>query len=267
MAGSTTLGLGLLPPIAVAILLGAGTILLAAYAMHGRRAAAHPLIDLTLLKIPTFRHSLTGGLLFRIGIGATPFLLPLLLQVGFQMTPFQSGLITFASAVGAIAMKFVAPPVLKRFGFRQVLMWNTFVTAAFVGLPALFTPATPAAVITGLLLIGGFFRSLQFTSINALAFADVPPQRMSKATTLTSVAQQLSLSLGISIGAIALEFTSAATGGAITAASFWPAFLLVALIALASLVPLSRLSDDAGDELSGRQSAVPDPVTVMRERA
>src|SRR6185295_15469960 len=190
MAGSTTLGLGLLPPLAVAALLVAGTALLAGYVIHSRRPNRNPIVDLTLLKIPTFRHSLTGGLLFRIGIGATPFLLPLLLQVGFGMSPFQSGLITFASAVGAIAMKFVAPPVLRRFGFRNVLLWNTVISAGFVSLPGLFTPTTPVTLMTVLLLIGGFFRSLQFSSINALSYADITPMRMSRATTLISVAQQ-----------------------------------------------------------------------------
>ncbi len=145
-------------------------------------------------------------------------------------------------------------------------MWNTAIAAGFIALPALFSAVTPVALITGLLLIGGFFRSLQFTSINALTFADVPQQRMSRATTLTSVAQQLSLSLGISVGAIILEFsTGAVSGGVITASAFWPAFIAIGLISLSALVPLRRLAIDAGDEVSGRQPT-PDPVTVMRER-
>jgi MFS family permease len=265
MTGSTILGLGLLPLWLVLTLLVSGAGLLAAYVLHGRRTA-EPIMDLTLLRLPTFRHSLAGALLFRIGMGATPFLLPLLLQLGFGMTAFQSGMITFAAAVGAIAMKFAAPPILRRFGFRNVLLWNTVLAAIFVSLPAIFTPATPVVLMTGLLLIGGFFRSLQFTSINALAFADIPPDRMSGATTLTSVAQQLSLSVGISIGAIALELATHMTGNAITYASFWPAFLIVGAISLASLIPFMRLASDAGDEMSGRRKIAPDPVTAMRER-
>ena len=265
MTGSTILGLGLLPLWLVLTLLAGGAGLLAAYVFHGRRTA-EPIMDLTLLRLPTFRHSLAGALLFRIGMGATPFLLPLLLQLGFGMTAFQSGMITFAAAVGAIAMKFAAPPILRRFGFRNVLLWNTVLAAIFVSLPAIFSPATPVVLMTGLLLIGGFFRSLQFTSINALAFADIPPDRMSGATTLTSVAQQLSLSVGISIGAIALELATHMTGNAITYASFWPAFLIVGAISLASLIPFMRLASDAGDEMSGRRKIAPDPVTAMRER-
>jgi EmrB/QacA subfamily drug resistance transporter len=265
MTGSTVLGLGLLPVPLVAIFLAGGAALLAGYVLHSRRVV-NPVIDLRLLDVPTFRHSLIGGLLFRIGIGATPFLLPLLLQIGFGMSPFESGLITFAAAVGAIAMKFIAPPVLRRFGFRSVLVWNTVLASAFVALPATFTPATPVLLMTCLLLIGGFFRSLQFTSVNALAFADVPPERMSRATTMTSVAQQISLSVGISIGAIALEFATRWTGDAITWQSFWPAFLIVAVVSLASLIPIWRLEHDAGDEMSGRRPITADPVTAMRER-
>lgn len=265
MTGSTTLGLGLLPLPLVFALLAVGAVLIAGYVAHSRRHK-DPLLDLTLLRLPTFRHSLIGGLLFRVGIGATPFLLPLLLQVGFGMTAFESGLITFAAAIGAITMKFAAPPILRRFGFRNVLYWNTFISAAFVALPALFTPTTPTLLMTTLLLVGGFFRSLQFTSINALSYADVPPARMSRATTLSSVAQQLSLSIGISVGAIALEVTASATGGEIGAGTFWPAFVIVAAITLASIFSFTRLPPDAGDEMSGRRPLAPDPVTAMRER-
>ena len=265
MSGSTMLGLGLLPIVYVLGMLVGGAVLLAAYIVHSRRAES-PIVDLSLFRIPTFGTSMIGTILFRIGVGATPFLLPLLLQVGFGMTPFHSGLVTFASAIGALAMKFVAPPILRRHGFRSVLVFNALVAGVFVTLPASFTQATPVWVMTGLLLIGGFFRSLQFTSVNALAFADIPPERMSRATTLTSVAQQLALSVGISIGAIAVQLTSASTGGAITAASFWPAFLVVGLLTAASSIPFMRLAHDAGHEMSGHRRYAPDAVTAMRER-
>jgi MFS family permease len=264
MTGSTSLGLGLLPLWLTFGLFFGGAALLFAYVLHSQRIA-HPILDLSLFRIPSFAMTMTGGLLFRIGVGATPFLLPLLLQVGFGMSPFESGSITFAAAVGAIAMKFAAPPILRRYGFRNVLAVNALVAGAFVALPAAFTPATPILLITMLLLIGGFFRSLQFTSINALSFADVSPERMSRATTLTSVAQQLSLSVGISIGAITLETTTLMTGGVIEAGSFGPAFLLVGFLTVLSVVPFLFLAKDAGDEMSGRQP-VPDPVTAMRER-
>ncbi len=264
MAGSTTLGLNLLPlPLDLAFI-AAGAGLLVAYVMHARHTQ-DPILNLSLLRIPTFRHSLTGSTLFRLGTGATPFLLPLLLQLGFGMTPFQSGSITFASAVGAIGMKFSAPRILRKFGFRRVLLTNASIAACFVGLPAIFQPTTPVALMTGLILIGGFSRSMQFTSISALVFADVPPERMSQATTMTSVAQQLAVSLGITIGAIALQLSSDVHGGAMTYAIFWPAFVMVGAITLTALIPFRRLEHDAGDEVSGRQPP-PDPVTTMRDR-
>ena len=264
VTGTTTLGLGLLPlPLVLAFLVG-GAALLAGYVIHGQRIP-NPILDLTLLRIQTFRHSIAGAMLFRIGMGATPFLLPLLLQIGFGMTPFQSGLITFAAAIGAIAMKFVAPPTLRRFGFRNVLLWNTLIAAGFVALPAAFRITTPVMLMTGLLLVGGFFRSLQFTAINALTYADISPVRMSRATTLTSVAQQLSLSLGVSAGAVALEASTRFTGGTIVASDFWFPFLVIGAISLASLIPFRELAHDAGDEMSGRHRRAPDPVPVTGE--
>jgi EmrB/QacA subfamily drug resistance transporter len=264
MSGSTALGLGLLPKSVTITLLVGGAALLAGYVVHSRRVK-NPILDLSLFRIPTFATCIIGALLFRLGVGATPFLLPLLLQVGFGMSPFQSGSITFASALGALVMKFTAQPILRRLGFRNVLTWNAMIAGIFVALPAVFTPTTPTALIVALVLIGGFFRSLQFTSINALSYADVPQERMSGATTLTSVAQQLSLSVGISVGAITLELTAELSGGGLQASAFAPAFILVGFFAAIAVVPFLRLARNAGDEMSGRLPA-PDAVTVMRER-
>ncbi len=145
MTGSTSLGLGLLPqPVVLALFLG-GAGLLLAYIRHSRQVAA-PILDLSLFRIKSFAMCMIGALLFRLGLGATPFLLPLLLQVGFGMSPFKSGSITFAAAVGAIAMKFSAASILRRLGFRNVLTWNTLIAAGFLTLPAFFTPTTPIAL-------------------------------------------------------------------------------------------------------------------------
>ena len=142
---------------------------------HARRTPT-PVLDLTLFRLPTFRASVVGGFLFRLGIGALPFLLPLMLQIGFGMTPFQSGLITFASALGAHGHEDARrATILRRFGFRNVLIVNALISAAFLAACAVFTPATPFAVMIAVLLVGGFFRSLQFTSINTIAYAEVEP--------------------------------------------------------------------------------------------
>jgi len=234
------------------VLVGIG--LLAAYIRHARRVPA-PVIKLSLLKIPTFRISVTGGFLFRVGVGAIPFLLPLMLQLGFGLNPLQSGALTFIAAVGAIFTKAIARWVLQRIGFRRLLTWNAFIGAAFLGLQGLFEPTTPYWLILLVLFVGGCFRSLQFTSLNAIGYADVTNREMSYATSLSGVAQQLSLSVGVALGALVLETTASLKGDAVLAAGdFAPAFLVVAAVAALSGFIFPRLAPDAGAEMSGHQA-------------
>lgn len=236
------------------VLGGAGLLLL--YVRHARRTA-HPLLKLDLLRCPTFRATIVGGSLFRIGVGAVPFLLPLMLQIGFGLSPLESGLLTFASAAGALFMKALAAGILRRFGFRAVMTANAFVASAFLAANGLFTPATPHWLIVAILLVGGCFRSLQFTSINAIGYADVASRDMGSATALTSVAQQLSLSVGVALGGLILQGANGWRGGAeLGAQDFWPAFLAVALISALSGFVFARLAPDAGAEMSGHR-AVP----------
>jgi EmrB/QacA subfamily drug resistance transporter len=253
--GFSVLGLNFLPGWIVAALIAAGAFFIGAYLVHARRVA-RPALDLTLFRLPTFRASVTGGFVFRIGIGAFPFLLPLLLQVGFGMSPFQSGLITFASAIGAITMKLAATAAIRRFGFRNILIINAIVSAGFLATCAAFTETTPIAAMLALLLVGGFFRSLQFTCINTLAYAEVEPARVSRATSLVSVAQQLAVSCGVAFGALAVELTLRFRGGdALSAGDFPPAFLTVAAVSALSALIFLRLPHDAGAEMSARAPA------------
>jgi len=262
--GLSVLGLNFLPWTVVAALVTGGAIFIAAYLVHARHTE-NPALDLTLFRIPTFRASVLGGFTFRLGIGALPFLLPLLLQVGFGKTPFQSGLITFASAMGAMGMKMAAVTFLRRFGFRTILVANAVISAGFLAACAGFTQATPAAVMLALLVIGGFFRSLQFTSINTIAYADIEPARVSRATSLVSVGQQLSLSSGVAVGALVVELTVRFHGGGpLVAADFPPAFLVVAAISALSLLIFARLPADAGAELANR---LPAPTEASDQRA
>ncbi|MGA0530979.1 MFS transporter [Hansschlegelia sp. KR7-227] len=266
VSGSTALGLDAIPHLAAGALLAVGVGLLALYALHARRAE-HPILDLGLFAIPTFRAAILGGSLFRVGIGAAPFLLPLMLQLGFGLTAFQSGMLTFASALGALVMKFTAQPILRRFGFRAVMTTNALIAAAFMTAPALFTATTPTLIMLGALLVGGFFRSLQFTAINALGYADIDSARMSRATSLASVAQQLSLSIGVSLAALGLEAILAGRGGTqLETGDFPPAFLLIGLVSAASVFIFARLAPNAGEEVSGHSEPRPDPVTAARER-
>ena len=250
--GLSILGLNFLPWWIVVVLVGGGAVFILAYLAHARHVP-HPALDLTLFRLPTFYTSVVGGFLFRMGIGALPFLLPLMLQIGFGMTPFQSGLITFASAVGAMTMKMAAARILRRFGFRTVMLTNAIISSAFLAVCATFTQATPAALMFGLLLIGGFFRSLQFTSINTLAYADVETARVSRATSLVSVAQQLAISAGVAFGALAVEMTVRFRGeGTLGAHDFPPAFIAVAVVSALSALFFVRLSPHAGAEMSNR---------------
>jgi EmrB/QacA subfamily drug resistance transporter len=250
--GLTTLSRSLFSPAVAPALTLAGAALLAAYVLHSRRVA-NPILDLGLLKLETFRSSLFGGALFRIGVGAIPFLLPLLLQVGFGLDPFATGLLTFAAAIGAISMKLVAPRLLRRFGFRQVLVVNTLLGSLFIGINALFTEATPHWLMFMVFMAAGFFRSLQFTSVNALAYADVPGEAISSASTLANVAQQLSLSLGVAVAAFVLEAALGFDHAAMpTAREIKIAFVTIALISATAAFVHLGLSPQAGQSLSGQ---------------
>ncbi len=257
--GFETVGREIVPLNVTLGLLVGGALCSLLYVWHSLRARS-PIIDLGLLRLPTFRAAVLGGLLFRMGLGALPFMLPLMLQIGFGLSALQSGLLTFASAAGALTMKMTAGPIIRAFGFRPVLIGNAVISGFFLMGYALFRPDTPHAVIFLALLAGGFFRSLQFTAINTLSYADVPSPRMSKATSFAAMMQQLSLSIGVAIGAMLLHLTLAARGGtAVQAQDFVPAFLTIGALCVASLVFFLPLARDAGAEVSGHRAAQATP--------
>jgi EmrB/QacA subfamily drug resistance transporter len=257
MLGFETVGREGMPLSAALTLLGLGGLAAILYVRHASRHP-HPVVDLLLFRIPTFAIAVGAGTLFRTGVGAIPFLLPLMLQIGFGMSAFASGLLTFMSAVGALAMKITARPILRRFGFRTALVGNALISAVFLLSYAAFRPETPRSIILVLLLAGGFSRSLQFTGINTLAFADVPPNRMSRATSLSSTAQQLSQSMGVASGAMLLHVTLFWRGSdALSATDFWPSFVVVALLSGSSAWFFAKLPKDAGAEVSGHRFIKP----------
>lgn len=231
-----------------------GALCVVAYVWHARRTP-HPVLQLKLLNVPTFRVSVFGGSLFRIGIGAIPFLLPLMLQVGFGLSPVASGSLTFIAAVGALFMKTMAKRILERIGFRRVLVINAFIGAAFVAFNGFFTPSTPHWLIMAILLIGGCFRSLQFTSLNAIAYAEISKRDMSYATSLSSAAQQVALSIGVAFGAYVVEAAAHWHGRSeISAEDFGPAFWAVAAVSALSGFLFMRLEPSAGAEMSGHRA-------------
>jgi MFS family permease len=248
-------GRGGLPIPVVAAMIVVGAICLSIYVWHARRVA-FPVIDLNLLKIPTFRIGVTGGTLTRMGIGALPFLLPIMLQLGFGYSPIVSGLVTFASAAGALTMRFTATRIIRALGYRRTLVFNTVLTAALLAVNAFWRPETPLLIIFTVLLLGGFFRSLQFSAVNTLGYADVPPALMSRATPFASMAQQLAMSIGIGTGALLLHVTllwhhTTQLGPD----DFVPAFLGVGLISLAAAPIFMQLTPQAGASVIGHRAA------------
>lgn len=224
-----------------------------AYLAHARRAR-HPLLDPAMFRrYPLFRTAILGGTLFRIGVGAIPFLLPLMLQVGFGLTPFQSGMLTFVAAVGALASKFVAQWVFQTFGFRNALATTALVGAATTAVNGTFTPATPATLIMGFLLVGGVLRSVTFTGVNAMVFSDVDDADSAQATAINAVVQQISLATGVAVAGAVLDLAGRASGQTLALGDFHAAFFVVSAIsALATLVFLA-LPADAGAAVSGHR--------------
>jgi EmrB/QacA subfamily drug resistance transporter len=245
--GSASLG-GSTGLIIAGMLCGAG------YLLYSRKVA-HPILDMSLMRFPTFRLSVVAGSLTRITAGAVPFLLPLMMQLGFGLSAAHSGVITFVSALGAMLMKATAAPVLRRFGFRATLVWNGVFSMVCVALCALFRPDWPLWIIYAVLLLSGFFQSLQFSAYNTVAYADVPSERFSSATSFYTTFQQLMLSLGICVAAAALHVSVAWHGREHAAMpDFSVAFLVVTFISLIAAPVCALLPKNAGAEMSGHRA-------------
>jgi EmrB/QacA subfamily drug resistance transporter len=260
--GFTTIGQELLPVWLSSGMIVVGAIVMFFYVRHARAHPA-PLIDLKLLSVQTFRVSVVGGALFRIGVGAMPFLLPLMFQLGFGMNALQSGLLTFAGAAGAMLMRASVAPILRRFGIKRVLVVNTVVAASFIAAAGFFQPGTPYFIIIAVLFVGGFFRALQFSTLNSLAFADLGSSTMSQATSFTSVGQQISVSAGVAVAAIVLELLRYSRGSnEILLSDFSIAFFAVAACSVMAIFMLIRLPIDAGTALI----APPPPEAEDTER-
>lgn len=252
MLGTAMVGRRIAPPeVAVLCIVGGlGALLL--YVRHAR-VTPRPLLDLKLLRLTTFEAGITGSLFFRFGVGASAFLLPLMLQLAFGLDALHSGLITFAGAMGALSVKPFARPILRLTGFRSLLLINGVLASLTLAAYGFFTSETPHALIIALLLVSGFLRSLQFTSFQAITYADVAPAEVSSATSIASVAQQVSISLGVAIGAFVLEASEALNGHLNPQTSdFAVAFFVVGFLSMVSVVMMWRLPADAGAAIAGR---------------
>lgn len=223
---------------------------------HFRRAAA-PMVRLDALQVPTFRVTMYGGSLFRASISAVPFLLPLLFQVGFGMDPFHSGLLVLAVFVGNLTIKPATTPLIRCLGFRRLLLINGALNVCSLLACALLTPQTPVWAIMLILYLGGVFRSMQFTGVSTLAFADVPATQMSDANTLFSTASQLAVGLGITLGAIGIRLGEQVGDWLhlteLPGISFRLSFVFIALICLVGMIDSLHLAKTAGSSVSEKK--------------
>ena len=253
--GLELLGQAVTPWAAKMAFIGAG-LLLGALALRHLRRAEQPLIPLVALRIPTYAMTLRGGSLFRVSVTMVPFLLPTMFQLGFGLDPFASGLLIIPLFAGSLGMKIVTTRMLRRYGFRRVLLANgALTTLAILGCAAL-TPSTPYAVIVVVLFVNGLTRSLQFSALNSLAFADVPPEHMSTTSTLANVVQQLTLGAwhhrrSRDVHLAALLHREAAVGPTLT--DFRTAIVAAAIVTAVSTLDALALSQDAGSLVSGHR--------------
>ncbi len=235
-------------------LIGAGIAFGLFFVGHARRRAA-PILDLTLFAVPTFRWATIGGTLVRIMQGAQPFLLPMMMQLGFGFSAATSGSVTVATALGSFGMKSAARRILKRFGFRTALTGVGLLAPLAYMVTGLFRPGWPAAALFAVLLVCGFLTSFQFTAYNTLAYSDIESERMSRATSLYATFQQLSLSLGVASASgaltLAMRVHRHARPGFV---DFHAATLTVTAIALTAFLLNRRIAPDAGAEVSGHRA-------------
>ena len=226
------------------------------YAVRHARRRAHPLLDLTPFGVPSFAITVSGSVAVRAAITAAPFLLPLMFQLAFGLSPLDSGLLLLAVFAGNLGMKPATNAVLGRFGFRRTLIWNGVLAMVTIFACGLLTAATPTLIIVAVLFVSGLSRSMEFTTINALSFCDLDQARMSGANTLFSMLQQMGNALGVAGGAILLRagatLTHPGEAGA-TASDFHFAFWALGLIGLAGIGHFRRLAPDVGAVLRAKK--------------
>lgn len=236
-------------PFYVPILMLVISLGLLAFNVKYSRHISNPLIDYSIIRIPTYRVTIFTGSVSRMVIAVAPYLVPLMFQEGFGLNPFQSGMLFLATMAGNLAMKPATIWVMRHYNFRTVLIVNGLLVALFSFFTALLLPQTPTVIIVAVMFLSGMFRSMQFSAITTLAFADVPQSHMTAANTLYSTVQQMSIGMGIAIGAVFLRFSNMINGTTdhYSVADFRLAFIFVGVLGVLSLYGYTKLTPDAGD--------------------
>jgi MFS family permease len=220
------------------------------------RHKSNPLINYSVMKIQTYRITVTVGTITRVVIGVAPYLIPLMFQEAFGLSPFESGSLFVATMVGNLCMKTATVYTIRHFPFRTIIIVNGFFIALFTLLTAFLLPTTPVYLIVIVMFLSGMTRSMQFTSITTLAFANIPPEMMNAANSLYSTIQQISAGMGIAIGAVFLRFANIinqGTSGRYTVPDFRLSFIFVAVLALVHLYAYAKLPRDAGDAVRNKK--------------
>ncbi|MDO9434845.1 MFS transporter [Hydrogenophaga sp.] len=251
IAGLELGGKSLVSPAVMAALIGAGMVALWFYRQHSA-SAPHPLIDLQIFRHFTYRTATVGAIPLRVAIGAAPFLLPLLMQVGFGLSPLQSGFMTFAGAIGSLSSRTTLPWMLRRFGFRAVLIAGTVGSSLCYAGYGLFTASTPHAAMFGVMLLGGLFNACAMVALNTLGYSDIPRDKASHATTAATMVNQLSVTFGVVVGSSLLALASRVRGGPgapLLAIDFAWVFFAIGAFTVLCVLGFRKLKADDGAQM------------------
>jgi EmrB/QacA subfamily drug resistance transporter len=256
--GFENVGRHVLPPWVIAVSFCVATVMLGLYWWHAK-GHPNPVLDLGLFRIRTFRIGTLAGGVCRTGMNAVPFMLPLLFQLGFGLSPLRSGLLTFASAIGSITVRPMSATLLRLLGFRRLMSTNAIIVAFVMAGFTLLTPATPNWLILLYIMIFGVVRTTQFNTSNMLAYSEIPPSRLSRSTSLGSALQQLSLGFGVSISAALLDAVMPRTGLP-TLHDFHIVFVIMAMVPMVAAVGFLPLQAEDGVEVSRHRVRKPQPA-------
>ncbi|HEY0199662.1 MAG TPA: MFS transporter [Rhodanobacter sp.] len=237
------------PLLIVAVMAGA-------WAIRHMYRVERPMVSLAPFRVATFSTTVAGGCYSRFAVSSSLFVLPLMFQVGFGMTPFAAGMLMLVGAAGSLSTKAIAIGVVRRFGFRQVLIVNSTLIALSTLGCTLFRPDSPLVFIVSIMLLCGFSRSLQFTCLNTLAFADMPPEWISSASMWSSMLQQIISGLAVAFGALMLRCSASLrghAGGLLQPADFRLVLVALAVVAMLAVLRFRPLQADTGDAVSGRK--------------
>lgn len=263
--GVSLVSLPVLPMWVAVASTAAGVFAAAGYAIHANRVEV-PLLDPRLFRDGAFRASIIGTAIFLIGVGAIPFLMPLMLQLGFGMTPFESGLVTFIGAFGAMITKFFAKRLFATTGFRSALMVAALISAIGIGIKGTFTPETPIVVIMGVILFAGLIRSAFFTGQHALGLSEIDDSEAGQATAISAVVRPIATALGVALAGGVLEASAHLRGGELALTDFHVAFFVVGAVSAFAAIPFLLLPKDAGAEVSGHVSSAVRLKALERSR-